>query len=62
MTLLRSIDSMKVNGWAGDPIDVVRMPDGGLTTVDNGPVDRCGSSVEVARRLVGDAQGALTVP
>ncbi|MFK4186258.1 putative T7SS-secreted protein [Streptomyces sparsogenes] len=29
------IDSMKRNGWAGDPIDVVRMPDGGLTTVDN---------------------------
>ena len=29
------IDSMKSNGWAGDPVDVVRMPDGGLTTVDN---------------------------
>lgn len=29
------IDSMRANGWAGDPIDAVRMPDGGLTTVDN---------------------------
>ena len=24
---------MRNNGWAGDPIDVVRMPDGGLTTI-----------------------------
>lgn len=28
-------DDMAVNGWRGDPIDVVQMPDGGLTTVDN---------------------------
>ncbi|HMC04855.1 MAG TPA: RHS repeat-associated core domain-containing protein, partial [Actinomycetota bacterium] len=28
-------DSMRANGWVGDPIDVVRMPDGRLTTVDN---------------------------
>jgi hypothetical protein len=28
-------DSMRTNGWVGDPIDVVRMPDGKLTTVDN---------------------------
>lgn len=29
------IESMKKNGWRGDPIDVVRMDDGGLTTLDN---------------------------
>ena len=29
------IASMKKNGWQGDPIDVVRMDDGGLTTLDN---------------------------
>jgi RHS repeat-associated protein len=29
------IDSMRANGWVGDPIDVVQMPDGGLTTIDN---------------------------
>lgn len=29
------IDSMKAKGWDGDPIDVVRMPDGNLTTIDN---------------------------
>ncbi|MEV0638653.1 RHS repeat-associated core domain-containing protein [Streptomyces sp. NPDC050619] len=29
------IDSMRANGWAGSPIDVVRMRDGGLTTIDN---------------------------
>ena len=28
-------ESMKVNGWVGDPIDVVKMSDGRLTTVDN---------------------------
>jgi len=27
--------SMRANGWQGAPIDVVRMADGGLTTVDN---------------------------
>ena len=29
------VDSMRANGWAGPPIDVVRMPDGGLTAIDN---------------------------
>lgn len=29
------IESMMESGWKGDPIDVVRMPDGGLTTIDN---------------------------
>lgn len=26
---------MKVNGWKGEPIDVVSMPDGNFTTIDN---------------------------
>jgi len=26
---------MKANGWQGAPIDVVRMPDGSLTSIDN---------------------------
>ena len=29
------IDSMTANGWQGGPIDVVLMPDGGLTAIDN---------------------------
>ena len=29
------IISMKVNGWKGDPIDVIRMSDGKMTTIDN---------------------------
>ena len=29
------IQSMKANGWQGDPIDVVEMPDGIYTTIDN---------------------------
>ncbi|HEY9483131.1 MAG TPA: WXG100 family type VII secretion target [Micromonosporaceae bacterium] len=28
-------DSMRSDGWVGTPIDVVRMPDGDLTTIDN---------------------------
>jgi len=27
--------SMRTNGWVGDAIDVVRMRDGGLTSLDN---------------------------
>lgn len=27
--------SMRANGWVGEPVDVVRMPDGGLTALDN---------------------------
>ncbi len=26
---------MKTNAWKGDPIDVIRMSDGKLTTIDN---------------------------
>ncbi|AQT94344.1 hypothetical protein B1R45_14065 [Pseudomonas azotoformans] len=26
---------MKSNGWKGDPVDVVRMPDGKLSSIDN---------------------------
>ena len=29
------IDSMKKNGWVGEPIDIVKMSDGKFTTVDN---------------------------
>ena len=29
------VEDMKINGWHGEPIDVVKMPDGGLTAVDN---------------------------
>lgn len=29
------IKSMKAHGWQGEPIDVVRMSDGELTTIDN---------------------------
>ena len=28
-------NSMKKEGWQGEPIDVVEMPDGGLTSIDN---------------------------
>jgi filamentous hemagglutinin len=38
------INSMKANGWVGPPIDVVRMPDGGLTAVDNTRVVAAGNA------------------
>lgn len=34
-TTEKYITSMSQHGWKGDPIDVVHMPDGGLTTLDN---------------------------
>lgn len=43
------IASMKANGWKGDPIDVVRMPDGSLTTLDN-------TRVAAARKVGIDVQ------
>ena len=44
--------SMSANGWVGDPIDVVRMPDGGLTSVDN-------TRVLAARQAGIDVQAAV---
>ncbi|ETS32501.1 hypothetical protein PTE_01132 [Photorhabdus khanii NC19] len=29
------VNSMKTNGWKGEPIDVVKMPDGKITSMDN---------------------------
>ena len=29
------VQSMNKNGWKGDPVDVVKMPDGRLTSIDN---------------------------
>ena len=34
-TLPDIVESMKRDGFSGDPIDVVRMQDGGLTSIDN---------------------------
>jgi uncharacterized Zn-binding protein involved in type VI secretion len=29
------VESMRSNGWKGDPVDVIKMPDGKLTSMDN---------------------------
>lgn len=29
------VDSMKKDGWKGDPVDIVKMPDGNMTSMDN---------------------------
>ncbi|PCS03383.1 hypothetical protein RU86_GL001817 [Lactococcus piscium] len=46
------IASMRANGWKGDPIDVVRMPDGNLTTLDN-------TRVAAARKVGIDIQATV---
>ncbi|MFD6141189.1 RHS repeat-associated core domain-containing protein, partial [Promicromonospora sp. NPDC060271] len=50
-------ESMRANGWAGDAIDVVRMEDGGLTSVDNRRVlaaKRAGIDVRATIHLFDD--------
>lgn len=51
--------SMKANGWKGDPIDVVKMPDGGLTTVDNTRVLAAHLSGVETRAVVHEASDPL---
>jgi len=34
-TLDDMIESMRSDGWKGEPVDAVRMPDGGISSVDN---------------------------
>ena len=56
--------SMKANGWAGDPIDVVRISDGGLTTLDNTRVlasSRANINVQANIRNASDALPANLV-
>ena len=50
--------SMRANGWVGDAIDVVRMPDGGLTSLDNTRLlaaNRAGIDVQASIRGFDDA-------
>lgn len=51
-------ERMVRNGWKGDPIDVVRMSDGGLTTIDNTRVlaaSRAGIDVKAVIHNADDA-------
>ena len=51
------VDSMRKKGWKGDPINVVRMPDGGLTAFDNTRVlaaSRVGIAVKAIIRNASD--------
>jgi RHS repeat-associated protein len=56
--------SMRANGWKGDAIDVVKMGDGGLTTLDNTRVlaaSRAGVNVQANVRNASDALPANMV-
>jgi len=47
--------SMRTNGWKGDPVDVVRMPDTRLTSIDN-------TRISAAREAGIDVKANLLLP
>jgi len=49
------VDSMQLNGWQGPPIDVVKMPDGTLITLDNTRVFAAGEAGINVKANVHDA-------
>jgi hypothetical protein len=58
-------DDMAANGWRGDPVDVVRMPDGGLTAFDNRRVvaaNNAGINVQARIHAFDDAFPAGRLP
>jgi RHS repeat-associated protein len=52
--------SMRASGWKGDPIDVVKMPDGKLTTIDNTRVVAAGRANIMVKARVRSANDPLT--
>jgi len=51
------VDSMKKDGWKGDPVDVVKMPDGKITSMDNTRIlaaREAGIDVQATVRNAGD--------
>ncbi|MBP1863487.1 hypothetical protein BD780_000810 [Clostridium tetanomorphum] len=53
------ISSMKANDWKGDPIDVVKMSDGKLTTIDNTRVVAAREAGIDAQAIIHDANELL---
>lgn len=53
------ISSMKENGWKGDPIDVIKMSDGKLTTIDNTRVVAAREAGIDAQVIIHDANELL---
>ncbi len=51
------VDNMKKDGWKGDPVDVVKMPDGKVTSIDNTRIlaaREAGIDVQATVRQAGD--------
>ena len=51
------VDNMKKDGWKGDPVDVVKMPDGKVTSIDNTRIlaaREAGIDVQATVRNAGD--------
>ena len=53
------MSSMKANGWKGDPIDVIKMSDGKLTTIDNTRVVAAREAGIDAKAIIHDANEIL---
>lgn len=53
------VQSMKTKGWSGDPVDVVKMADGGLTSLDNTRVLAAHEAGIEAQAVVRNASDAL---
>ena len=53
------ISSMKANGWKGEPIDVIKMSDGKLTTIDNTRVVAAREAGIDAQAIIHDANELL---
>jgi hypothetical protein len=57
--IVATVASMKANGWMGAPIDVVRMADGTVVTLDNTRVLAAGQAGINVQAVVHDAGEAL---
>jgi YD repeat-containing protein len=54
------VESMKTNGWQGDPVDVVKMSDGQLTSMDNTRIAAAREAGINVQATVRNFDGALT--
>lgn len=54
-------DSMAVDGWQGTPIAVVKMADGGLTTVDNTRLLAASLTETPVRAVVFDSSAPIDI-
>ena len=54
------VNGMKKDGWKGDPVDVVRQPDGKLTSMDNARIRAAREAGIDVKARIRDANEPLT--